>query len=168
MVLRQQIQFKDYYHNTVTFSTEDHPFSKAPKHVWIVSKYRGNWLLTIHPSRGLEFPGGKVEEGETAEEAAVREVFEETGGKVRELHYIGQYKVDGKKEMVIKNVYFAIVDDLITKSNYFETKGPKILKQLPEDVRVNREYSFIMKDDVLPNSLMEIERRKLMLSSEHL
>ena len=34
---------------------------------------RDQWLLTHHLRRGLEFPGGKVELGETPEEAAVRE-----------------------------------------------------------------------------------------------
>ncbi|WP_035186567.1 RNA deprotection pyrophosphohydrolase [Alteribacter aurantiacus] len=153
--------FKDYYNNEVEFSTDDHPFSHQPKNVWVVSRFRGNWLLTIHPSRGLEFPGGKVEPGEDAVTAAKREVFEETGGIVKEIHYVGQYRVRGKKETVIKNVYYADVDDLVTRSNYHETKGPKLLKSLPENVRTNHEYSFIMKDNVLHLSLEEVTKRFL-------
>ncbi|PYZ99105.1 nucleoside triphosphatase YtkD [Alteribacter lacisalsi] len=151
--------FRDFYNNQVDFSTEDHPFSKHPKNVWVVSRYRGNWLLTLHPSRGLEFPGGKVEPGEEPAEAAKREVFEETGGVVKELHYVGQYRVKGKQETVIKNVYFADVDNLISRSNYHETKGPKLLKNLPDNIRTNHKYSFIMKDDVLPLSLEEVKKR---------
>ena len=162
VIIKEQI-FTDFYNNTVTYSTNDHPFSKSPKHVWVVSQYHSSWLLTIHPSRGLELPGGKVEDGETADEAAVREVFEETGGKVGELYYIGQYKVIGKSEVVIKNVYYAVVDDMVSKNNYFETKGPKLLKSFPEDIRMNHEYSFIMKDDVLPLTLQEIKRRGFQL-----
>ncbi|TMW71911.1 RNA deprotection pyrophosphohydrolase [Alteribacter natronophilus] len=151
--------FRDYYNNQVDYSTEDHPFSSSPKNVWVVCRYRGSWLLTLHPSRGLEFPGGKVEQGEDPAEAARREVFEETGGVVRELHYVGQYRVKGKQETVIKNVYFAEVDNLITRSNYHETKGPRLLKTLPDNVRTSRRYSFIMKDDVLPLSLEQVRKR---------
>src|SRR5699024_620260 len=99
--------FTDYYRNKVQLSFENHPFSRLPKHVWVICKYNHQWLLTEHKERGLEFPGGKVEEGETAEQAAVREVKEETGGIVGFLEYIGQYYVNGKNGDVIKNVYFA-------------------------------------------------------------
>src|SRR5690625_1372341 len=95
--------FTDFYHNKVQLSFEKEPFSKTPKHVWVISRYKDKWLLTNHRTRGLEFPGGKVEPGETAEQAAIREVMEETGGVVEELHYIAQYNVDGKSDQVIKN-----------------------------------------------------------------
>lgn len=154
------ITFKDYYNNTVQLSFQDHPFSKQPKHVLIVCCYQNKWLLTKHKDRGLEFPGGKVEVGETAEEGAVREVFEETGGKVAALHYIGQYYVNGRKDYVIKNLYYATISELEEQPSYFETEGPILLKHIPADVNTNADYSFIMKDKVIDYAMEYINENK--------
>lgn len=148
-VVETMFTFKDYYNNEVKLSFQNHPFSNDPRHVWVICKYRDKWLLTKHKERGLEFPGGKVEKGETAEQAAEREVMEETGGLIKQLHYIGQYYVYGKREHVAKNVYFAIVDSLLPRKTYYETEGPKLLDALPTNIRKSKAYSFIMKDDVL-------------------
>ncbi|MFD1020556.1 RNA deprotection pyrophosphohydrolase [Thalassobacillus hwangdonensis] len=153
--------FKDYYSNVVKLSFDDHPFSKAPKHVWIICQYEGKWLLTHHKDRGLEFPGGKVEQGETAREAAIREVKEETGATIEALTYIGQYFVDGKGGKIIKNIYFARIKELEQQETYFETHGPVLLEELPENLKQNAKYSFMMKDGVLPNSLAQINELKL-------
>jgi 8-oxo-dGTP diphosphatase len=147
------ITFKDFYNNTVQLSFSDHPFSETPMHVWCICKFKDQWLLTEHPRRGIEFPGGKVEPGETADEAAIREVFEETGGSVSELKYIGQYYVDGKGGKIIKNIYVANVDKILLKHRYFETNGPVLMSELPEDVATNKAFSFMMKDQVLLESM---------------
>lgn len=149
--------FKDYYRNKVRLSFENQPFSEAPKHVWVICRYKNQWLLTEHSSRGLEFPGGKVEEGETAEEAAVREVMEETGGRVKNLYYLAQYIVSGKRDTIIKNVYFAIIDCMIKQDTYFETHGPVLLDHIPGNIRQSHRYSFMMKDDVLPHCLKYVQ-----------
>jgi 8-oxo-dGTP diphosphatase len=152
-------RFIDYYHNEVQLSFEDHPFSKNPKHVWVVCRYRDKWLLTKHSDRGYEFPGGKVEVNETAEEAAIREVKEETGGVVNTIDYLGQYRVMGKDKIIVKNIYFATISQLIEQEGYFETFGPVLLQDIPEGVQRDRKYSFIMKDDVLQQSLKEVKKR---------
>lgn len=149
-------EFEDIYNNRVMLSFEDHPFSRDPKHVWVICRYEDQWLLTSHKNRGLEFPGGKVEVGETAAQGAIREVKEETGGHVAQLQYIGQYKVDGREKIIIKNVYFAIIDKLVKQDTYFETNGPVLLRQIPGNVKKDNRFSFIMKDDVLTHSLEKI------------
>ncbi|MFC0523944.1 RNA deprotection pyrophosphohydrolase [Pontibacillus salicampi] len=156
------ITFYDYYNNEVKLSFSRHPFSTAPKHVWIISRYRNQWLLTQHKDRGVEFPGGKVEEGETPEQAAVREVMEETGGVVEDLIYIGQYTVDGKGGSIIKNIYFAHISELQVRSNYLETDGPVCLKELPSSMEKDASFSFMMKDGVLPHSIEYLKKAQLL------
>jgi 8-oxo-dGTP diphosphatase len=155
------IIFKDYYQNEVQLSFTENPFSNDPRHVWVITRYQDKWLLTKHKDRGLEFPGGKVEEGETPEEAARREVLEETGGVVKDLTYIGQYFVDGKGGEVIKNVYFGNVEKLLKQPSYFETEGPVLLKEIPKNIQHLSSFSFMMKDEVLPSSLKYIEKNIL-------
>ncbi|ASN04923.1 RNA deprotection pyrophosphohydrolase [Virgibacillus necropolis] len=150
--------FRDFYNNEVKLTFEDHYFSKEPKHVWVICRYNNKWLLTRHKDRGMEFPGGKVEEGETAQQAAVREVKEETGGVINWIVYVGQYYVAGKGGTVIKNVYYAIVNELVDQPTYFETHGPVLLEKVPDNVRHNAKFSFIMKDDVLTHCMKKIKK----------
>lgn len=150
--------FQDFYDNNVRLSFEDHPFSTGPKHVWVICRYRGQWLLTEHKRRGLEFPGGKVEQDELPIDAAVREVNEETGALVSDIKYVGQYEVCGKGGTIIKNVYFANIQSLEKKETYFETNGPVLLDTLPINVKEHPKYSFMMKDDVLVQSLEHIKK----------
>ncbi len=154
--------FEDFYKNTVELSFTDHPYSLTPKHVWVICRFKGQWLLTEHPRRGIEFPGGKVEKGESAEKAAVREVFEETGATVDALTYLAQYRVKGKGGTIIKNVYFATIEKIKIKAHYYETNGPILMKQLPESLKDNDKFSFMMKDEVLQRSMEYIFKNKIL------
>ena len=59
---------------------------------------------TIDPGRGRwSFPSGYVERGEQVEDAAAREVFEETGIQVRLTHLLGVYSQ--RNNMVVLAVY---------------------------------------------------------------
>lgn len=156
--------FRDYYNNEVKLSFDNHPFSDQPKHVWVISRFKNNWLLTKHKDRGFEFPGGKVEIGETPEQAAMREVMEETGGTVDKLTYIGQYTVAGKADTVIKNVYYARICKILPQDTYFETAGPVMLPEIPENVKFNDLYSFIMKDGVLTHCMGYLKRNNMIMN----
>jgi 8-oxo-dGTP pyrophosphatase MutT (NUDIX family) len=49
--------------------------------VWAIPEVRDTdaWLMVRHVERGWELPGGDIKKGEAADEAALRELFEETG-----------------------------------------------------------------------------------------
>lgn len=149
--------FKDINGANITMSDQKNAFGCEPEHVLVICKYEGKWVLTDHKIRGWEFPGGKREKGETLEQAAAREVFEETGGRIQTLQFIGEYEVKDGKGSFIKRVYFAKLEGLSSQKNYFETNGPVLEDRDILMERHKNHYSFIMKDEVIKLSLQQVE-----------
>lgn len=141
----------------LTFTPE--LFSHQPDHVLIVPLYQGKLLFTYHPLRGWELPGGKVEPGETAEEAVIREAREETGAEVAVDRQLGEYRVEGKTARFHKAIFLAQVLSWDKHQPLkFETKGAELL---PIDVNVHQEkFSLFMRDGVMD----QIQKR---LSAEY-
>ena len=54
-----------------------------------------------------DIPGGKIEEGETSEEAAIREMKEETGIKVKKLKSKGKMIIEYPKRIFNLTIFFS-------------------------------------------------------------
>jgi 8-oxo-dGTP diphosphatase len=146
-------RFLDKNGYKVEFS--ENPVFGEPWHVFVLSRYKGRWVLTKHRERGFEFPGGKREAGESIEETAIREVYEETGGLVGQLQFLGQYKVHDPVKPFVKSIYYAELLEIEKKQNYLETEGPIFMESLPDEL--GEEFSFIMKDEIVPLSLSRLD-----------
>lgn len=121
------MKFIDSQGHTVTLHLNKNSTDIA--HVLIIPKYDDQYLLTRHRLRGVEFPGGKIEPGETLEEAAGRELFEETGGVIDTYEYAGFYRVENQPD-IVKGVVFAQVSRVEAKDDYLETDGPVHVRTL--------------------------------------
>lgn len=153
-------EFRDTNGNKVELSFTRDSFSEMQGHVLAICMHEGKWLLTKHGQRGLEFPGGKVEKGETLEEAARREVLEETGAVLEDLHWIAEYRVTSPGDSFVKAVFFCKTKDMQVRETYFETCGPKLVDGDLEQLRFGEEYSFIMKDDVVGECMKRVKELK--------
>ncbi|WP_338449189.1 nucleoside triphosphatase YtkD [Niallia oryzisoli] len=144
--------FIDEQGGRVTVSFQKDSFAQKASHVLVICRFYDQWLLTKHKERGWEFPGGKKEENETLEEAAKREVEEETGARLKSLQYIGEYEVASGGSFV-KAIFYAEVENLLPKEGYFETNGPVLIGGDLLTLRFQDSYSFIMKDKVIELAL---------------
>ena len=60
----------------------------------IVARYQNKWICCQHQDRDTwEVPGGHIEEGETAIEAAIRELQEETGAMKFDLQPVCIFQI---------------------------------------------------------------------------
>ena len=80
-----------------------------------------------------EFPGGTVDKGETPEEAAIKEVEEETGLHVRELIYLGNFYPDTGRLQVDSYAFFARAS--ITKDPWQPEEGLSVKFVTPEELK---------------------------------
>ena len=151
--LRREIvlDYLDEFGTKCTLSFEKDTFVLESRHVLVICRVDDKWLLTRHTARGLEFPGGKVEPGETLETAAVREVKEETGFTACGLEWFAAYQVDGEQPFV-KTVFVANAEG----AAYFqpmETMGPVLMDSVePDDT-----YSFLMKDEGMREIIRQVK-----------
>ena len=79
--------------SSVNFYT-DCPKDTIIKYAVIMAHYHGKWILARHKERTTwEIPGGHVESNETPDQAAFRELWEETGANNAAVERVCVYNV---------------------------------------------------------------------------
>lgn len=136
--------FKDVFGGRVELTFGKNRFGMPARHVLVVLKHNGKWLLTHHSIRGIEFPGGKAEEGESIEEAALRELIEETGVTITNLAQFAEYVVQSDVTFC-KAVFTGEVVHIEANPQLHETKGAVWMTN--EELNACGNLSFYMKDE---------------------
>lgn len=113
-----------------------YPQSPVPetelKYAVIAARFQGQWIFCRHRQRQTwEIPGGHREPGETADEAARQELWEETGVSDAEIRRIGVYGVARDGAETFGMLYFAEVHALGVRPEESEIAENTILQNLP-------------------------------------
>lgn len=75
----------------------------------------------------LELPGGMIDEGETAIEAAARELREETGFVAADLEHLGSFDVDASKASTQGHVFLAVGAERLHEPEAHEMEAPEVV-----------------------------------------
>ncbi len=137
------LKFEDLQGATVelTFGPNQHHIES--RHVLVIIKQDNRWLLTKHRIRGIEFPGGKAELGETIEQTAIRETLEETGVTIENVHSFAEYVVFSEPPFC-KAVFTGEITHVEEDFTLMETEGAVWMTDAELDAC--QELSFHMKD----------------------
>lgn len=114
----------------VTFHNTKDVDSSQLCYAVICARYQGKWILSRHRERTTwEIPGGHIEPGESAMEAARRELWEETGAMDAEIDPVCVYKVSRYGML-----FFAEVHSLGSLPDESEMAEIRLFDRLPEDL----------------------------------
>ena len=115
---------------------EIHPFGSLEplRFVVVCSFYQGKFFLSFHSGHeSWETQGGHIEEGETPEKAAKRELFEESGVRNAELIPVCDYIAYDSEGSANGRVYAAIIHQTGTLPSN-EMSKVQVFNALPENL----------------------------------
>lgn len=94
-------------------------FNNSLKFVVIQARYKDEWIFVRHKDRNTwEIPGGHIEKGEMPDEAAARELYEETGAIEYDLSPICNYSVEINESKSFGRLYYAEVKNIGELGDY--------------------------------------------------
>ena len=95
-----------------------------------VAKYKDDFVFSYNKNRnGWEIPGGHIEENESWEEAAKREMYEETGATDIEVEPISLYKIS-----TYGMICYCKIKELGDLPKEFEMEKIMFTKELPDNL----------------------------------
>jgi len=101
----------------------------------IAAKYGDCWLFVRHQKRDTwEIPGGHIEEDETSEKAARRELREETGAVDFKIECVATYSVLKDGEIGYGRLYLAEISALVPVPDQSEIAEVRTMVSLPENL----------------------------------
>lgn len=103
------------------------------KYAIIGSRYKfDKWIFVRHKQRTTwEIPAGHIEKNEHPDNAAKRELYEETGAKKYRIYPLMDYAVTEKETKTYGRIYMAEVDQLQELPD-FEIEEIKFFADLPQ------------------------------------
>lgn len=114
------------------------------KSVLVFIKEDKKWLMVRNKFRSWEFPGGHKEQNETIFETARREAFEEAGVDIKNLQYVGYYRLaSGHTTLIVT----ANVEKFHAIPEEFETVERKFVSKFPQSLSFNDAvYPWLVKN----------------------
>jgi 8-oxo-dGTP diphosphatase len=101
----------------------------------IAAIYKGKWLVVRHNQRTTwEIPGGHIEEGESSDEAASRELVEETGAVEFSIQCVASYSVEKDGKTGYGRLYKAEVRSIGKIPDISEIAEVKTVDILPDNL----------------------------------
>lgn len=104
------------------------------KSVLVFIKNGKEWLMVKNKFRSWEFPGGHKEGNESLYETAQREAFEEGGVDIKNIVYVGYYRLpDGHTTTIVT----AEVEKFHDIPSDFETEERRFVSEFPATLSFN-------------------------------
>ncbi|MFA8299400.1 MAG: NUDIX domain-containing protein [Hyphomicrobiales bacterium] len=119
----------------ISFFPLEEGVSEPLKFVVLFARHKDGWVMVRHKDRATwEFPGGHIEKGETTDEAARRELYEETGAKEYSMKPICYYSVCINDTATSYGCLYLIDVESFDELPGFEIKERIVVDDLPEEL----------------------------------